>query len=357
MRLLKKWLMPNNKFGVNEAITLSLSILTGLMIWVYVDSRRTEERVVNARLEITVPPGWRMSGNVRNHVRVVLRGPRTIMGGLTPDEVRFFRQLEVPAGAASSQEIHLELTRDDLRGVPRDITVLDIPDAAVQVNLIRPVRRYIPVEVQFNSEVPKDYELKGFDFSPEYVAVYAAQDEFGAADVAKTMPVNLKDHTASFGTYVELQSLKLKNTTVFPDESVFVQVNISEKKDQVTLEKIPVGILLATPLEKLSGGKLIPPQVSVTLEGGAKTLKSLTPGAVTIYIDTKDMGSSVQGEYVMRCRSLAPQGVRVVTVSPQEVRWVIPKADLGGRAPIKLDSNGKKILPPLSGQNSASAGR
>ncbi len=326
MNRLKRWFFPGQKLAINDIVTLTLSVLTGIMIWVYVDSRRTEERIMTARLEVAVPAGWRTTGQMRNTVRVLLRGPRTIMGALTSDEVRFYRSLEIPAGAANSQEIHIELTREDLRGLPRDIAVLDIPDPSVKINLIRPVRKYIPVEVQFQNETSKEYERTGYDFSPEFVAVYAAEDEFSPTDVVKTVPINLKDHTASFGSYVDLEPLKLKSTTVFPDESIFVQVNISQRKAQITLEKIPVSILLATPLENLPGSKLIPAQVSVTLEGGAQAIKSLTPGAVSVYIDTKDMGSSVQGEYVMRCRTRVPDGLKVVTVVPQEVRWVFPQA-------------------------------
>ena len=309
-----------------ELFTLGLSIITGIMIWVYVDSRRTEERTLMAALDIGLPPGWRAEDKLPQSARVVLRGPRTIMGGLRPDEIRFFRTIELPQGASANQEVRIELTRDDLRGLPRDVGVVDIPEAALSIHLVRPVRRYIPVSVQTKGETPKGYGVSRITFSPEYVAVYAPAEEFSGQDVAQTAAINLAERTSSFGTYVDLEPLKLRKNQVYLSDPVFVQVTVGEKEQRETVEKVPVSILLATPMENLAGGKLIPPQVSVVVEGGAQAMKSLAAGSLTVYIDTKEMGSSIQGEYVLRCRTLAPEGIKVVSVNPPEVRWVIPKA-------------------------------
>lgn len=309
-----------------ELFTLGLSIITGIMIWVYVDSRRTEERTLMAALDIGLPPGWRAEDKLPQSARVILRGPRTIMGGLRPDEIRFFRTIELPQGASDNQEVRIELTRDDLRGLPRDVGVVDIPDAALSIHLVRPVRRYIPVSVQTKGETPKGYGVTRITFSPEYVAVYAPAEEFSGQDVAQTAALNLAERTSSFGTYVDLEPLKLRKNQVYLSDPVFVQVTIGEKEQRETVDKVPVSILLATPMENLAGGKLIPPQVSVVVEGGTQAMKSLAAGSLTVYIDTKEMGSSIQGEYVLRCRALAPEGIKVVSVNPPEVRWVIPKA-------------------------------
>lgn len=314
----------NWKLNRGDWFTLLLSLVTGIMIWTYVDSRRTEERTVRAPLEIGLPPGWKADAKVTSYARVTLRGPRTIMGALKSDEIRFFRALEIPPGAASNQEVHIELAKEDLRGMPRDVSVVDIPEPAVKFHIVKPVRRYIPVKVQMKGELPKGFEVKSVVCSPEYVAVYAPAEEFSGSDTANTLPVSLVDKTGSFGAYSDLEALKLKTVNVPLEDPIFVQVTLAERPEKLTLEKVPVSILLATPMEKLAGGKLIPPQVTVTVEGGAQAIKALAAGAVTVYIDSKDMGSSVQGEYTMRCRSLAPEGLRVVSIVPEEVRWVIP---------------------------------
>lgn len=341
------------RFGRSDLFTFLLSVITGVMIWIYVDSRRTEERSVKAALEIGIPPGWKIDDKPPEFVRVSLRGPRTVMGTLKPEEVRFYRALELPPGAAANQEVHFELTRDDLRGLPRDVSVVEIPESSVKMRLVRPVRRYVPVEVQKKGELAKGYLVKSITFSPEYVAVYAAAEEFSGADTARTLPVNLAEKTESFGTYVDLEPLKLKRNNIVLEDPVFVQVEVVEKTEQVKIEKIPVGILLATPLEKLAGGKIIPSQVSLVLEGGAQTMSTLTSNSVSVYIDTKEMGSSVQGEYTLRCRAQAPAGVKVVKIIPDEVRWVIPASVSAGTlpAPERL-----RLIPlPEAGPDTAPA--
>lgn len=331
-------------FGRSDLVTLLLSVVTGMMIWVYVDSRRTEERTVTARLEVVVPVGWRLDGQPPETVLVSLRGPRTVMGTLKPEEVRFRRELEPPPGATSNQEIHFQLTRDDLRGLPRDVTVTGIPEATIKLRLVRPVRRFVPVEVQTKGEMAKGFTIKNITFSPEYVAVYAAAEEFSGADAAKTLPVNLTEKTASFGTYVDLEPLKLKHKNLVLEDPVFVQVEVVEKIAQQHLEKVPVGILLATPMEKLVGGKLIPSQVTVVVEGGEQAVASLAANAISVYIDTKEMGSSVQGEYTLRCRTIAPAGIKVLSVDPEEVRWVIPGSAPAPTAPASPTASAPAIL-------------
>lgn len=343
------------RFGRSDLVTLLLSIITGVMIWVYVDSRRTEERVVKATLELGIPPGWKLDDQSAPPatVRVSLRGPRTVMGALKSEDVRFYRALELPAGASSNQEIHIELTRDDLRGLPRDVSVIDIPEPTIKMRLVRPVRRYVPVEVQTKGDLAKGFSVKAITFSPEYVAVYAPAEEFSGADAAKTVPVNLAEKTESFGTYVDLEPLKLKHNNIVLEDPVFVQVEVVEKIAQQRLEKVPVGILLATPMEKLAGGKLIPSQVTVVVEGGEQAVSALAANSVNVYIDTKEMGSSVQGEYTLRCRTLAPAGIKVLSVIPEEVRWVIPTAGTAtpaenAPAPVRVPPL-TRALPPAAG--------
>lgn len=333
-----------SKFTRIDLFTLVLSIVTGLLVWFYVDSRRTEEKPVRAQLEISIPSGWKIIGKPSRSVEIILRGPRQIMGSLKPDEIRFVRTIATPEQSSSQHEVQLELKPEDIRGLPRDVTVVRILHPEIVINLSRSIRKYLPVKVDFSGKTPEGYSMKRYSYSPKYVAVYAPENEFLPNLTLATDPVNLDGRKSSFGAYVDLQPKKLKQTTIYPDEPVFVQIEMSEKSERKTLEKIPVSLLLATPMAKLGGGKLIPSQVSVTIQGGAETIKSLTTGAITVYIDTRDMGSSVQGEYVLPCHTLGIKGIEVLSVTPSEVRWVIPKVD-------KQPTNGKDTTRPISSNN------
>lgn len=313
-----------------DLLTVIFSLILGTLIWFYVNDRRTAVREVRARVEITVPDEWQMVDNTLPRYRTVtLRGPQAAMQNLRQDDIRFVDKITISeesnARGTSAKEIDISLKPESLRGVPDTVQVVDIADPKLTINLVRPVRKYIPVEVQLEGTVPEGCVLTNYRHSPQYIPVEAPEDEFTPGLVAKTRPVPLSGRTSSFVVYADLEPLTLRNRVIGRKEAIFTEFTIEPRKAQKKIENVPVGLLLATPMEKLSGHKIIPNQVTVRVEGSDSALSALDARGLTVYIDSRDLGTSAQTECVLKCRALEPEGVKILEIIPAEVKWQTPE--------------------------------
>ncbi len=310
-----------------DYISLLFSVFVGISIWYYVETSRTEERQLTAELSIRIPRGWETQGFVPKSRTVTVKGARNVIASLSPGDINFRVKVDIDNNSSSMQDVHLELKPDNLKGLPEDVIVESINNPQLVITLVKPVRKYIAVKVETTGELPPGYELSNISYSPRYIAVNAPKDEFSADDNIHTDNIDLNNHTSSFSSYVDLQPLKLKTTTKYLAESVSVSINITPANTTRIYKNIPVSVLLATRIEKLIGGKLLPPQVSIEAEGEKLLIEKTESKAFTIYIDTRDMGSSVQGEYVLKCHAITPPGIKVVNIIPSEIRWKIPQTE------------------------------
>lgn len=313
-----------------DLLTVLFSIILGTLIWFYVNSRRIATRQVRARVEITVPDGWQIDSTLPRFRNVVLRGPQQLVQSLRQDDLRFTEKLAFSetseSRAAASKEVDISLKSENLKGFPRDmIEVVEIPEPKISLTLVRPIRKYIPVDVELEGTLPEGYVLKEFQHSPQYIPVVAPEDDFTAGLVAKTRPIDLTGRTKSFVAYTDFQPLTLKNRVVGLKDSVFVQFTLEPKAARKTVENVPVSLLLATPMEKLSGHRITPSHVNVTIEGSENVISTLNARNLTVYIDSRELGTSAQSEYTLKCRALEHEGVRILKIAPAEVKWKMPK--------------------------------
>ena len=324
-----------------DLLTFLLSAFVGCAVWYYVETSRIEERELRAELSVRIPRGWEAQGMLPRTRSVVLRGPRNVIASLRPGDISFRVHVDLESNAAYRQEVHIQLKSEDLKGIPEDVFVDKIVDPEVVVGLVRPVRKYIPVKVEFEGELPEGYELAEYSFSPRFVAVFAPREQFKQENFVLTRPVDLSDRRSSFTSYVDLQNLKLKDIVKYMSESVSVHVKIRPAPAEKVFKNVPVSLLLSTRLDNFVGGKLIPPQVSIKVEGDKGNLDNMEAKSFTAYIDTRDMGSSIQGEYVLKCHALAPVGVEITKIIPEKIRWLIQ--DKQKKIKTKAAAEGEKV--------------
>ena len=308
-----------------DYFTLLFSCFIGIAIWYYVETSRTEERQLTAEISVRIPRGWEAQGTLPKSRSVIVKGARNVIASLSPGDIHFRVFLDIDDNASSLQDVHIELKPDNLKGLPEDVIVERIFNPQLIISLVKPVRKYIPVKIETTGSLPEGYEISNISYSPRYIAINAPQNEFSENNIARTYSINLSNHTSSFSSYIDLQPLKLKDSVKYFSQSISVSVEINPAPATKIYKNIPISILLATRIESLAGGKLFPPQVSIEVEGNKLLLDKTESKAFTIYIDTRDMGSSVQGEYTLKCRAISPPGIKVVNIIPGEIRWKIPQ--------------------------------
>ena len=145
--------------------------------------------------------------------------------------------------------------------------------------------------------------------------------------------MDLSGRTESFVAYVDLQPLIVKGRVISFDESVFTQFTVEPLPMRKEIGNVPVGLLLATPMEKLTGHKIVPSHVTVRVAGHKNILDTLSARNLTVYIDSRDLGTSAQTEYTLKCRALDMEGAQVIDIVPGEVKWQMPSGDRDAKAP------------------------
>lgn len=326
---------------------LGMSLILGVMIWAYVDLRRTDERGLDIPLSIPVPSGWERSGEpLPAKIHVTVRGPRLSVAALQVGQILVAPRV-VPSGQEGDRMIRtLTLTREDVQGLPNDVTVIEIQPSIVTLTLVRVVRRHIPIKVMLTGEPEEGYTVGEVTHEPSTVIVTAPEEQFSPENVVSTFPISLTGRREYFTQTVGLQRLHLKDRIIDLPESVYVTVAIVEQKVTRTLENVPVRLLLATWTPDLPTPVLTPAQVRVTVRGRSDRIKTLAGESVLVFVDTRDLGPSLHGERILPCKSRAPEGIDVIAIEPSEVVWkVVPlpeRSSLSARGEEGLGNDRKE---------------
>lgn len=318
--------LPRSAQKRTVILSVLLSILFAVMLWNYVDSRRVEERVVQVPMEIRLPRGWEITGEAPPEwISTSIIGPRQVIGSLRTDDLLIHLRVDLPPEAGGVQETHIPVRPEDIRGLPHDARVTRMERSSVSLRLLRPVRSYIPVEVEATGSPAPGYHVTSIEISPDHVAVFLPEGQMNPDLRVRTPMLDLTNRRMTFREFLKPQPLQLREGTRPVHADILVTVHIEEISDQRTFEGIPVSLMLSTPLPTLPSTQLVPARVDITVSGRQEHLKTLAPENLTVYIDTRDMGGSVQGEYIMKCRAIAPRGIQVESITPDTVRWVIPQ--------------------------------
>lgn len=338
--------LPRSAKKWTTIYSIGLSLLFSVMLWNYVDSRRVEERLYQVPLEIRLPRGWEMTGEAPpDRIAVSVIGSRAVIDSIRLDDLLIQLRLELPPGAGGVQESHLPLRSEDIRGLPQEVRVTRLERTSVSVRTLRPVRNYVPVHVETTGMPAAGYQVTSIEVSPDHVAVFLPEDQMLPDLAVRTPALDLGNRRMTFREFLKPQPLQLREGTRPVHADILVTVHIEEISERRTFENVPVSLLLATPLPVVSSTQLIPARVNITVTGRQEQLKTLAPESLTVYIDTRDMGGSVQGEYVMKCRAIAPRGIQIEGIVPDTVRWIIPPPTLPVPEPIAPPP----VTPPAPG--------
>lgn len=315
-------------------LTWAISFVLAVCIWAYVNRIRTEERVLDANVELQFSRGWELASPVSRTVKVTLSGPRDVMEGLQSDQLRFSQQVEVSDSETGSVFTRrIDLKGDMLLGLPQEVVVRSVSPSSIELRLARLVKRYVKVEVVTKGQPAPGFDVGRIMYEPHYVPVWATADSFTGDEVVKSTPLDLTGKNEFFSRTIGLQPLRLNGKVIEVQDSLFAQVDIIEKKESRVLENVPVRLLLGSPLEKIGSFVMAPAQVNVTIEGRPDLVKALALSAITIYVDTRDLGTSAQGTSVLKCNALAQDGITVLSVQPDEVTWTSKPAETASAAP------------------------
>ncbi len=323
-----------------------LSLLLGVLIWGYVDSRRMVVEEFEVPLQIQIPVGWEMQQAPAEVVKVQARGSRQVMRTIRSGRERRYsglyilQSIEVPPASADTYTARFVLEGSQVQGLPGEVVVLGLQPAEFELHLARLVKRWVPVEPTIVGKPDMGYTVGLVQTDPKGVEVIEPKhliDKLTPSDVLKTAPVDISGKRYGASDRVGLQPLMKSGEIIRAPGTVYVSVELVEIPSERTLEeKVAVRILMGWPPRPMQGVKLQPPSVQVTVAGPELIVTKLSASDVTVYVDVKAMVPKDDEVYTIKCRSLVPEGVEVVKIEPDTVEWrVTPET---GKAEAKETS-------------------
>ncbi len=304
-----------------DPAALLVSIILALLVWIYVDNRRIENKTVKVSLLLNLAEGWELSSDVPKSITVVLQGPKEQMKGMAVNTISLNKTITAP----SKHDVYTEniLIKDaDLR-LPSGVAVLSVSPSQIEVTVVRLVPQYVRVRPVFEGKPAKGYRVLRMDADPSYVEVMVPKGLVKPGDFLECYPIDVSGKAEDIYRRVGVQPAELTGgRKLQTDKGIDVSVIIEPIPAVKVLKKVPVRVLYG-PILGLRIMKINPPTVTLEIEGSKAILDNLTEKDPIVYVDTSDITGEVRGEHILRCRIHLPVGVVVKDIVPKEVKITV----------------------------------
>jgi YbbR domain-containing protein len=177
------------------------SLALAAVLWAGVASEPTSEIGVSVPVEYqNIPPGSEVVGDISDRVEVRLRGPSSLLRGLSPQDVSISIDMrDVPMG----QEQILPLT-NELIQTPFSIEVVRVVPARVTVTVEPTILRSVRVEPDITGDAESGFELGRVVVNPAEIAIEGPESHVNALKVVYTTPIDISDRRAGFTVTVDV---------------------------------------------------------------------------------------------------------------------------------------------------------
>lgn len=311
--------------------SIIISLILGTILWFGIDTKRMQEASleVDLAVEQVIPAGWRITTLSANKINVTIRGARQANAAILQDAIMVQPTIPREAFDGDVFEGTLGLTPSQVRGLPPGIQVLDVNPSTITVRFDKVVTRYLPVEPGEITGQPAAGFVVGRVGKPEpqdmpITGPKTLLDNISHGDVIKTTNINVEGLKGPVTDWVKPLPFEKNGVTIPLDGTISVTVDLVEAPVVKTLEQpIDVKALIDSPFDRYNNITLSPPVVKVTVSGSQNTVDNLNPGEIVVYADIRDRLPAAPGEYTMRCRTLAPDKIKIVKVEPDSVKWVL----------------------------------
>lgn len=282
------------------------------ILWVAVGGEKIVERSLQAPLELlNRPPTLELVGDAPRSLEVRVRGTSTLVGRLTPGDVKAV--LDVISARPGVN--HLSIS-PDIVSAPFGVEVTYAGPAHVTLVFERLEIRSLPVKPDVDGEPAPGYEVRRVTVDPAAVEVIGPESAFRELSEAVTEPIELRASALPIREALGIAVLNSAARLRTPQKAV-VTVDIQPVRTERVISGVPVR------MPKLKAGlraQSTPATVSVTVRGDDAELKTLGPGFVEAYVDVADLGP---GRYGLQVR-IAPSPLFGVTrIDPPQARITI----------------------------------
>jgi YbbR domain-containing protein len=282
------------------------------LLWVAVGGEKIVERSLQAPLELlNLPTTLELVGDTPRTIEVRVRGTSTLVGRLTPGDVKAV--LDVISARPGIN--HLSIS-PDIVSAPFGVEVTYAGPATVTLVFERLEIRSLPVKPDVDGEPAPGYEVRRVTVEPAAVEVIGPESAFRELSEAVTEPIELRASALPIRETLGIAILNSAARLRTPQKAV-VTVDIQPVRTERAISGVPVR------MPKLKAGlraQSSPATVSVTVRGDDAELKKLGPGSVEAYVDVADLGP---GRYGLQVRVTPSPLSGVTRIDPPQARITI----------------------------------
>jgi YbbR domain-containing protein len=292
-----------------------LSFAFALGLYAFIHGAQDAQKSISVDVVATTPPDSAhrvLVTPLPDHVRVTIRGPRTIVDDVKPDELGSF-QLDLRSGKVDRIEFDPSAIH-----VPPGVRAEQVEPPAITLRWEDEVIREIPVHSAITGQPAPGFVVKGAPkVEPATVRALGPRSVVDVVQFARAEAFDVSG-IAKEGSYDRALPLDRPPARVqYESPTVTVRVEIGHEELHRDFAKVPVQVV------GVPRGTVVPAEVTVRVEGPPEIVRSLAPEQVVPTIDLHAAGvNTAQPGSAKLPVSVELEGCRA-TVQPQTavVRW------------------------------------
>lgn len=187
--------------GLFDNLGLKLaSLALAFALWMVVAGEQRDERTVNAPISLArLPKNTTLVNGPGEFVTVQLRGPKSLISGLSPDEVDVNLDL-----SALKEGENLVAVKADHVDVPRGVEVVQVSPKWLRLVLESISERVVRVAARVEGNPAAGYYLKRASAHPDRVRLVGPKSEVTRLDRVYTSTVSIEGRSHDFGAMTSL---------------------------------------------------------------------------------------------------------------------------------------------------------
>jgi YbbR domain-containing protein len=288
-----------------------LSLAAAVLLVVFNNVSRLEERFFSVPLELKLPAEYVPAAEYPQQVRIVLRGESEEIFRIEEQDIRAYVDLSEHDSSGEYQEpVEIERRTSSLNVQPLEI---EVEPQEITVRLDRMLEKGVPVVPSLQGSPPPGYELSQYELSPSSVEVQGPEDVVREIERLNTEDVDLGGRRQSFTLRVRLQ--KPDPFISFPGGDVVeFRGTIKERVLLQTFEGVGM-VVVGLPPDLRLADEL--PDGELRVQGKQVQLAELDSSDLRLILDASAVSST--GSHTLSVRPQVPTGLLVLRYEPQEL--------------------------------------
>jgi len=206
-------------------IPKSVSFILVCVLWVFIGGQPRAEIWMTVPLEYrNMPANMEIVGDLINRVEVGIRGPRTLISSVSPDQLK----AHVDLSQSTSGVNHVRLTPDNVRA-PLGTEITKVVPSFVRLRLEDIKSRSVPVKAHLVGKLPRPLRLKGVVVEPPEVVLQGPAGSLKKVREVFTEPVDLGEVKENLQISVALE-ITPPQLRLAPDQPSQVTVYLRVEK-------------------------------------------------------------------------------------------------------------------------------